>query len=177
MTTRTLAYLFFVIGCSDGSAALLTNHDRALKEPLTGTWEVTLTLQRPYPLGFSTPTTRRVCGTIGFVDVADAADRMDGDESDGVYQVPLAQLGLDWMQDAKFPLAVAHQAERGASGSASPDSVAITLNPSSREHIQLLGVQHGSEINGNWTAQSARGTASGLFTLRRRISAAHSANC
>jgi hypothetical protein len=177
MSTRALAFLLFVIGCSDGSAALLANHDRALKEPLTGTWEVTLTLQRPYPLGFSSPTARRVCGTIGFVDVADAADRTIGDESDGVYQVPLAQLGLDWMQEAKFPLAVAHQAARGGSASASPDSVAITLNPSSRERIELLGVQHGSEIDGNWTAQSARGTASGLFTLRRRLSPGHSASC
>ena len=177
MSTRALTYLFLVIGCTDGSAALLTDRDRSVREPLTGTWEATLTLQRPYPLGFSNPTARRVCGTIGFVDVAERADKTTVDESDGVYQVPLAQLGLDWMQDAKFPLAVARQAERGGSASASRDFIAITLNPSSREHIELLGVQHGSEIKGNWTAQSARGTASGVFTLRRRMTNGHSANC
>jgi len=53
--------------------------------------------------------------------------------------------------------------------SAATDSVAIVLNPDSQERILLLGRYQANGIDGDWTAQSARGTATGSFSLRPHL--------
>lgn len=152
------------LGCSGGSAAVLTERDVASNQTLTGAWDVTLTLEHPYQLGFSNPAARRVCGTMGFVDgVAWKSGESDRDV-DGVYRIPLSRLGLDWLNDSRFPLAIARRSLD--SESRPTDSLAIILNPDSQEHIELRGVYRTAGIDGKWTAQSARGTASGDFTLQ-----------
>ena len=67
----------FALGCTGGSAAVLPERGVARGQTLTGAWDVMLTLEHPYPLGFSSPATRRVCGTIGFVE----GDALNGDGS------------------------------------------------------------------------------------------------
>ena len=154
------------LGCSGGSAAVLTDHAAGSNETLTGAWDVTLTLERPYPLGFSTPAARQVCGMIGFVDDIGVNGGHYDRDADGVYRIPLSLLGLDWLDDSKFPTAIARRSAVKDSESRKADSVAIVLNPESQEHIELRGVYRTTGINGKWTAQSARGTASGQFTLQ-----------
>ena len=166
MIGRALGFVLMAMACSTRSGPVFADRERRANARLTGAWDLTLTLDQPYPLGFSSPPARRVCGTIGFVDaVATSSGDVDR-ESDGVYHVALAQLGLDWLNDTKFPSAIARQGAHTDGGSAPNDSVSITLNPESQEHIQLLGVYRAAQIAGNWSAQSARGTATGVFTLR-----------
>jgi hypothetical protein len=105
-----------------------------------------------------------VCGTIGFVDDMTSSEVDVDRQANAVYSIPLSRIGLDWLNDSKFPSAIAHRSETGSRSTA--DSVVIILNPESREHIELRGVRTTAEIDGKWTAQSARGTASGEFKLR-----------
>ena len=165
--------LIAVAGCSAGSAAVVA--DDIQPPSLTGAWDLMMTLERPYELGFSTPAARRVCGTIGFVDADATAHGNDG-ESDGVYHIPLQRLGLAWLNDSNFPKAVARQSEVERASNAL-DSVAITLNPESQEHITLRGVRSAGGFNGEWIAQSARGTASGSFALRPYVSGSRHTAC
>jgi hypothetical protein len=50
------------------------------------------------------------------------------------------------------------------------------LNPGGSERIILLGRYDVQGIDGEWTAQSLRGTATGSFSLRKHVSAAQSAS-
>ena len=177
MTLRALCCVLFLIGCTGKPAAVLSDRDRVANPALTGAWDLTLSLERPYPLGFSNPPARRVCGTVGFVDAIQTGNGDIDRQSDGVFHIALAQIGLDWLDDTKFPSAIARLSESSRGASAPDDSVAITLNPDSQEHIKLLGVYRGSDIVGNWSAQSARGTASGIFTLRPHVAGRDPANC
>jgi hypothetical protein len=84
----------------------------------------------------------------------------------------LGLLGLDWLGDNGFPEAVAsfvddYRAPVNTVG----DSVAIVLNPGSRERIVLLGRYGVEEIRGGWTAQSSRGTAGGSFSMTPHVDA------
>lgn len=159
------------LACSDGSAAVLTDGDVPSNETLTGAWDVTLTLDHPYPLGFSSPAARRVCGTIGFVEGEGEKTNGPGRAANGVYRIPLFRIGLDWLDDAGFPRAVAKQAQIADGPHHGADSVSIVLNPDSKERIELDGIYEMAGISGNWIAQSARGTASGEFTMRQHSSA------
>ena len=161
MIVRGLFLTVALTACTGGHAAVLANGGNA-NRGLTGIWDVSMSLDRPYPLEVTDPPARRVCGTIGFVD---GNRQFDGtrDESAGVYDIDLARIGLDWTKDTGFPAAIGRLSDTRL---ASPDSVAITLNPDSQERIQLTGLYRIGEIDGGWTAQSRRGTANGVFTLR-----------
>ena len=156
--------LVSAIGCTSGSVAVLADRNAASREALTGAWDVILTLEHPYPLGFSNPPARQVCGTIGFVDDMRSSEVDVDRQANAVYSIPISRIGLDWLNDSKFPSAIAQRSETDSPSI--PDSVTIILNPESRERIQLRGVRRMAEIDGKWTAQSARGTASGQFKLR-----------
>ncbi len=174
MIVRRLVLSVAMIACTGGSAAVLssageTNHQ------LTGSWDISLSLERPYQLELKGPPMRRVCGTIGFVEANQQFD--GGRQSAGVYDIDLAQIGLGWVNDTRFPAAVARQTDQNAGRSPNRDSVAITLNPDSQERIVLVGAYRVAEIDGTWTAQSTRGTASGRFTLRQRSSDSRGASC
>jgi len=158
-----LFLILLLAGCADGSAAVL-GQQRSTSRPLTGAWDLTLTLERPYPLGFVSPKARHLCGTIAFV-AADAGRDDPVIQSDGVYHIALKQFGLDWLDNDAFPTAIARQRQAKA-GSLAADSVAITLSQNSREHIELRGTYRDIGFDGVWAAQSARGTATGRFSLR-----------
>jgi hypothetical protein len=165
--------LLTIAGCSDGSAAVPARHDQSSRE-LTGAWNVTLVLEQAYPLSFQNPPARRLCGTMSFVD-REKMPKGDGRERSGVYSLDLARLGLDWLNDNSFPAAIARESPSEA-GEGS-DSVLVTLNPGSRENIVLRGVYRSGGIDGRWTAQSARGTASGVFTLLPHVPGTDAPNC
>jgi len=157
-------------GCDRSRAAQIID-DAQAEAPLVGTWDANLSLTHPYQLGSGQPAARRICGTIGFVGNRGAGGSATRGAPDvGVYDLDLARLGLDWRGDDSFPTALVPQPAQGAvhldkSGRDS-DSVTIVLNPGSSERIVLLGRYEAKGIDGAWQAQSARGTATGSFSLR-----------
>lgn len=168
MIVRAALFAVLLTGCTGGSAAVLSKDSQQANHRITGTWNVMLSLERPYPLELRDPPTRRICGTIGFVD-GESKNEKGVRESAGVYHLDLARLGLDWLDDAKFPAAIALQAGGIDHRAANVDSVSITLNPDSQEHIVLRGLYKTAGIAGSWTAQSSRGTATGAFTLQPHV--------
>jgi len=116
----------------------------------------------------------RICGTIGFVD--NHRPGQDDATAVGVYDLDLERLGLGWMGEDTFPAAlVSLPANADVSASRiSGDSITIVLNPGSSERIILLGRREAAGVDGEWVAQSARGTASGSFSLRPHDSARRS---
>lgn len=166
MNARALVLTILLAACSGGSAAVIADNKRESSRQLTGAWDATLSLARPYPLAFNSSPARRICGTIGFVDGRALANNGAAYESNGVYRLDLTRLGLDWLDDSKYPVALARQAVMAAADSTAADSVTIVLNPDSQERILLLGRYDADGIDGDWTAQSARGTATGSFSLR-----------
>jgi len=167
MRKRASLLALALIACSGAAREPHTYAAEAARASLTGAWDASLSLTRPYPLGMSSPSARRICGTIGFVadhrrtgsDQADAA-------SLGVYDLDLSRLGLNWLADSPFPSALATAPLDSAASLYRPDPITIVLNPGSSERIVLLGSHDLVGIEGNWVAQSARGTASGSFSLR-----------
>jgi hypothetical protein len=141
---------------------------------LVGAWDAELSLTRPYPLEHGDPPARRICGTMGFVEnhyATGATAKAASHPHVGVYDLDLRALGLDWLGDKAFPIAVVSGVDREARSATMLDSVAITLNPGGSERIVLLGRYDVQGIDGEWTAQSLRGTATGSFSLRKHTSA------
>lgn len=161
--SRLLICLVAVIACGHGSPGRTPRYGNSLGRNLVGAWDARLSLSKPYPLGLG-PQTRRICGTVGFVENHQAEDQSRDDDR-GVYDLDLSQLGLGWLDTPSYPIAVARLNAEADTRDASRDSVAIVLNPGSGERIVLLGRYADGGINGEWTAQSARGTATGVFLL------------
>lgn len=161
--SRFLIFLLAVVACG-GSPEGSRPYRNSLSRNLVGAWDVSLSLSRAYPLGL-TPKTRQICGTVGFVENHQASDGSTDDDR-GVYDLDLARLGLGWLDVPSYPIAVATIHANAVKGESSSDSVAIVLNPGSDERIILLGRYELGGINGKWTAQSARGMATGEFLLR-----------
>ena len=166
MNARALVVIGLLAACSGGSAAVIGDNERESNRQLTGAWDATLSLAHPYPLAFNASPARRICGTIGFVDGRAQTNNDANYESNGVYRLDLNRLGLDWLDDSRYPVALARQPMAAKAHSAAADSVTIVLNPDSQERILLLGRYDAAGIDGDWTAQSARGTATGSFSLR-----------
>ena len=168
---RVLLVAIAAIACGTGSSK---NDQRAFDagRDLVGTWDARLSLNQPYPLGHDEPVARRICGTISFVENHSSAAELDLDTPQdlGVFDLDLSRLGLDWLGDAPFPIAVASVPSKHdtRAGPPSSDSVTIVLKGGSQERIVLRGGHDIDGIRGDWTAQSARGVATGSFSLRPR---------
>jgi hypothetical protein len=162
--SRFLIFLLATVACSAGSPERSPAHGNSLSRNLVGAWDASLSLSKPYPLGLAAPKTRRICGTIGFVENHQTADSSTDDDR-GVYDLDLSRLGLGWLDVPSYPIAVARVNAHADNAESSRDSVSIVLNPGSDERIVLLGRYDVDGINGKWTAQSARGTAMGEFLL------------
>ena len=164
-----------IVACGNGRSEQRFAVDAQLGRSLVGAWDAKLSLVRPYPLEPDEPAATRICGTIGFVEnhYARGVRALVGEQPHvGVYDLDLRALGLNWQDESVFPAAVVSDGGPEAVGATSaPDTVAIVLNPGSTERIVLLGRYDVQGIDGQWTAQSARGTASGSFTLRKHDSA------
>ena len=127
-----------------------------------------MSLIEPYQLEMRDPPRRHICGTMGFIGRTDAPG-MPSAGFVGVYDLDLRGVGLHWLGDPPAPIAVGTAMDaRYGSIAGALDSVSITINSGSDEVIVLRGAQMPNEIDGSWSAQSVRGTASGLFRLHRR---------
>jgi hypothetical protein len=166
---RVLALAAIVVGCRGVQREAGPAVDSAAGAGIAGAWDASLSLTSPYPLGRDGPSSRRICGTIGFVDNHHGRGSLVRSAQDiGVYDLDLARLGLDWIDDDSYPTAVATPSIVGgpSAGVLDRDDVTIVLKPGSAERIVLLGRHDALGIDGKWLAQSLRGTASGFFSLR-----------
>lgn len=180
MRVRAFVLLFLALACGGGERGNRVAADSRAAPSLVGAWDVRLSLTHPYPLGLSQPAARRICGTIGFVENhRDTGPNTDRTPNLGVYDLDLSQLGLDWLGENFFPTAVASE-PHGPQVRTNPsraDSVKIVLNPGSTERIVLRGHYDPAGIDGDWVAQSARGTATGSFSLRPHGGARQLSDC
>lgn len=168
MRIRTFALAAVLLGCGGVPRESQPGVD-AEDKTLTGAWDARLSLTRSYPLGGDRPAARRICGTIGFVDNHyGRGSLLGGAEGIGVYDLDLSRLGLNWSEDDAYPTAVAIMPlrRRATANAIDRDSVTIILNPGSSERIVLAGRLGALGIDGEWLAQSLRGTATGSFSLR-----------
>jgi hypothetical protein len=141
---------------------------------LVGAWDASLSLTHAYPLGRDKPAARRICGTMGFVHShQESGSTNQYAPAVGVYDLELSRLGLNWLDDNTFPAALASTSLTQSSHTdrTQQDSITIVLNPGSSERIVLLGRHDVVGIDGDWVAQSARGTATGSFSLRPHLAA------
>jgi hypothetical protein len=166
--SRVPILLLAVFACGRASTGRAPVYGDSLGRNLVGAWDASLSLSKPYPLGVG-PKTRLICGTIGFVENHQLSDPSTDDDR-GVYDLDLSRLGLGWLDVPSYPIAVARLNAQAGMGESSRDSIAIVLNPGSAERIVLLGRYDVGGINGRWTAQSARGTAIGVFLLKPHVS-------
>jgi hypothetical protein len=164
-----------IVACGRGQSERHLALDAQPGRGLVGTWDTKLSLTRPYPLERDDPAATQICGTIGFVEnhYARVSEVSAGVPLHiGVYDLDLSALGLAWLDERVFPTAVISEHRPNDPPSMiAPDTVSILLNPGSPERIVLLGRYDAQGIDGTWTAQSARGTATGLFALRRHDNA------
>jgi hypothetical protein len=173
MIRGVFALFIVLVACSEGRSANTGGEDPAAGK-LVGVWDATLKVERPYPLQLQPSQVAAICGTIGLIEngarSASAEDLASATQL-GVYDLPLSQIGLEWNGKAAFPAATA--SITGPTTHAPPpsgsDSVHIVLNPGSEERIILSGRYEPGGIQGTWTAQSARGTANGSFSMRPHV--------
>jgi hypothetical protein len=158
-----------VVACSGGTPEKRFALESRPPQYLLGAWDAELSLEQSYQIGPREPAGKVICGTVGFVEnhhPRSGSDELDESAHVGVYDLDLAQLGLGWLAENSYPIAIATSVDDyRAVINAPSDSVAVVLNPGSQERIVLLGRYSVDGIRGHWTAQSSRGTASGSFSL------------
>ena len=177
-----IAALIVCAACGEGrSAGSGPNH--AVPQELVAAWDASMQVNQSYPLQPGPSAATEICGTISLVENhagAAATEGVDAPTYLGVYDLPLSSIGLEWSGAPSFPEATVSIGRSGTHGSSAvaSDSVSIVLNPGSGERIVLLGRYEANGIRGTWTAQSARGTAGGSFSMRPHTnSRSESRNC
>lgn len=168
--TRRFISLVMVTGMACSSRTEPTAIvERLSSTALIGAWDVEMRLGASYALAPHPPSAQVICGTMGFVHGAEVAGA--GQPHPiliGVYDLPLGRLGLNWEESERFPVANGYVRPTHGAKSQWIDSIDVFLNPESSERIKLSGRRVGDAIVGRWSAESARGYASGSFQMWRR---------
>ena len=166
----TLSACLMASGCVGDTAQPRRPSTDAGSARLSGTWAITLRLERPASLATDAKRLpRNVEGTVMLLEDHDAA-RSFAEMKDptyiGVYDIDLDSLELPPWDAYVLPGIAAH----AGPGRARPDSVFLVINPTMTGHaVRLSGVLEGNQATGTWTADSPLG-GGGTFTLRRRKS-------
>jgi hypothetical protein len=167
-----LAFLV-VLGC-DGGSSRTPAIAESLAGPLVGTWNLTLTLERPLSLSTDTHTLpRTAAGTVALLEVGAeplSFESMSAPTHMGVVHIDMAALGFPQRDAGVIPDVVARVVaipHRGAA-TASRDSLYILFDPETpRYSIRLSGTFDANAASGVWIAESFMG-GGGTFTMRRR---------
>jgi hypothetical protein len=167
MTGRGMLMVLLCAACGRSTRPAPAIGDGAA-DRLTGVWDTRLSLTSAYPLGPTNTEAREVCGAIGFVEYRGVSDSSTPTRFSmiGVYSLDLRRLGLDWRDGNSLPTTFASEPSRQRPHYSAADSIRIELNTGSEERIVLLGRQDASGIAGDWSASSARGVATGAFSMR-----------
>ena len=166
VTIITLCALPILLACAGDTGQQRPATDAAQAAKLTGTWDITLQLNRPLSLrttGGGLP--RHVAGSIALLEDRHAERSfaaMKDPTHIGVYDIALDSLELPpW--DVSLVPGLAARVVPSASGR---DSIYIVVNPETPGHmLRLSGVFAGDDVKGMWVAESPLG-GGGTFTLR-----------
>ena len=174
-TRRTVASMLAALaiaGCSNGAARTPTL-DESVAGRLVGTWDISLTLERPLSLSTDERTLpRRVSGTAALLEAGPETmsfEQMQNATHMGVFRIDLSSLGFPGRDAGVIPDVAARivvTAQRA--GAAAPDSLYLILNPETpRYSIRLAGTLDATSASGTWIAESFLG-GGGAFVMRRR---------
>jgi hypothetical protein len=170
-----LGFALALAACKDSANADRTAVlERADAARLTGTWDITLILERSIALRDSARGHERmVAGTIAFTENR-SSDLEAADfgvvTHKGVYDLDLSSFRLPPASDSHNQVAIArtavvHPAQGNIAGD---DSLFVVLNPGdSQLSVRLTGTLAGDTIAGSWVAEFVRSQASGRFVMRR----------
>lgn len=162
----TLCALPILLACTGDArqqrAALDTSH----AGELTGTWQITLQLERPMSLRTTAGALpRHISGSVAFLDDRNAErsfEAMKDPTHIGVYDIALDSLELPPWDVSLVP----GLAARVVPGEAGRDSLYIVVNPETPGHmLRLWGVLGNDGAKGSWVAESPLG-GGGTFRLR-----------
>ena len=165
-TIITVCVLSILLACARDTTQQHPATDSSHAEILTGTWDITLRLERPLSLHTTAGgLPRHVTGSLALLEDRYAErsfEAMRNPTHIGVFDIALDSLGLPaW--DASLVPGVAAQVVPSASGR---DSVQMVINPETPGHmLRLWGAFAGDDATGIWVAESPLG-GGGSFTLR-----------
>ena len=155
-----------VLACSGDARQQRSALDHTHAGKLTGSWDLTLQLDRPMSLRTTADALpRHATGSIALLEDRHAErsfTSMRDPTHIGVYDIALDSLELPpW--DASLVPGVAARVVPQDSGR---DSIYIVVNPETPGHmLRLSGVFAGDDVKGTWLAESPLG-GGGVFTLR-----------
>jgi hypothetical protein len=159
--------LALVVGLGCGDSAKTPAVDESVAGRLIGTWDLTLSLDRPLSLSTDAHTLpRSVAGTVAFLEASKEHLSFEGLGAPthmGVYHVDLGALGFPARDADVVP-------DLAARVVAAPrrDSVYILLNPETpRYALRFSGTFDANGASGVWVAESFLG-GGGTFVMRRR---------
>ena len=166
-TIITLCALPVLLACAGDSAQQRPATDSSHAGKLSGTWDITLQLERPLSLRTTLGgLPRHVTGSVALLEDRHAERSfasMKEPTHIGVYDIALDSLELPpW--DASLVPGLAARVKPSDSGK---DSIYIVVNPETPGHmLRLSGVRDGDDVHGIWVAESPLG-GGGTFMLRR----------
>ena len=161
-----LCVLPAIFACSGDARQQRAALDRTHAGKLTGSWDITLELDRPMSLRTTADALpRHVAGSIALLEDRHAERSfvaMKDVTHIGVYDIALDSLELSpW--DVSLVPGVAARVVPQDSGR---DSIYLVVNPETPGHmLRLSGVFAGGDVKGLWLAESPLG-GGGIFTLR-----------
>lgn len=168
-TIITLCALPVLLACAGDSAQQRPATDSSHAGKLSGTWDITLQLERPLSLRTTLGgLPRHVTGSVALLEDRHAERSfasMKEPTHIGVYDIALDSLELPpW--DASLVPGLAARVKPSDSGK---DSIYIVVNPETPGHmLRLSGVFADNGAQGIWVAESPLG-GGGTFTLRRHV--------
>ena len=162
-----LCVLPILLACAGDARQQRPAFDSSHAEYLTGTWAITLQLDRPLTLRTTVGALpRQVTGSIALLEDRHAERSfaaMKDPTHIGVYDIALDSLELPPWDGSVVPGLAARLVPREGG----KDSVYMVVNPETPGHMLLLsGVIAGDEATGVWLAQSPLG-GGGTFRLQR----------
>lgn len=166
----SLLALLICAGCGGDSSGTGRAIDETVASRLVGTWDLTLSLERPLSLSTDAHTLpRHTTGTVALLEASAehlSYEGMTGPTHMGVFHVDMSSLGFPARETDGIPDLVARVVDtppmRGR------DSVYMLLNPEMpRYAVQLTGTFDAQGITGVWVAESFLG-GGGTFVMRRR---------
>lgn len=165
VTIIALCALPVLLACAGDLGQQRPALDSSHAGKLTGTWDITLQLERPMSLRTPAGLPRQVSGSLALLEDRHAERSfaaMKDPTHIGVYDIALDSLELPpW--DAGLVPGVAARVVPAESGR---DSIYILVNPETPGHmLRLSGIFADDGAKGTWVADSPLG-GGGTFTLR-----------
>lgn len=152
-----------LIGCANRQT---DQYESQMAKELTGTWDITLHLNRPPLLAADTLSTKRdVIGSVAFLANRSLKNQYAGVSAltnYGTYDIDFSAFGFDPREGGRVPTVVA--------GLIAKDSIEIVLGPDQGGvSVWMRGLVTGDSIAGRWEVSFPRaGAGGGSFLMTPR---------